>query len=1202
MRLSRFFRLRYYSWMRIPLIILGLIGFVAAVWIGFPMTGIEVMATVWLRATVIGVVLGTLFIIWLVKFLRRRKAAKALEEAVIPVEPEGDGKVLAERMSEALSTLKKTSGGSYLYDLPWYVIIGPPGAGKTTALANSGIEFPLAGDAASGMEGFGGTRYCDWWFAEDAILIDTAGRYTTQDSNVTADSASWESFLKLLKKSRPKQPINGIILAFSVEDMMTANPDALAQHAETVRTRLAEVHETLKIDFPVYVLFTKSDLISGFREYFSSFALNRRKGVWGVTFQTKDRKTLTHEAVPQEFDKLVSRLSDEVIDRLNEEPDGIARIAIFGLPGQMALMRDNVSDFLRRVFEPTRYKTNAILRGFYFTSGTQEGTPIDQVLGAMSRIGDGISGLQPGFMSGKGKSFFIHDLLAKVIFEERDWVSHDRKAVRRSTILRGVAMTLILGATVGLLGAFGYSYWKNDSLVETAAIEAESYSLDAQDEIRRELISDTDVATVLPFLNDLATMPAGYGDSQEATMLEGFGLGQRDRVQAAATSSYSDALEKMLRPRLILALERQMPAILRQGETTEIYRALKVYLILGGEGGKAEDNPTVVRYFEDIWRQTLTGRSGLDAREQLKRHLEAMLELDDTRELLVDLDNATVVAARQAIVQLPLVDQGYALIMDGADQAGLPDWELSKATGPTANQVFTTRNGADFSALKVPAVFTYEGFWGYFFPSVEEVGNKLREDQWVLGEEADRTNFDRQIERLDRALMSRYGEEFRAAWFDLFGQIGLANMSADTQRYQALGAAASASASPLLLLVEEVTRETMLMNELEGLDGLSPESIVSGDIGDQVSRQAFDRLRSRSSGLQRIIFDALSSRKTPGRVQPTGGDEPEANSLTAPIQRIQNEFTQWHLLLDGQAGQRPIDQLLGNLGRIWSNLRLSNSTPEQSAALMPGLLNDLTGNNSQLPPTLSALVNDAEDDFRKGATDASVEAMNRALNNQITFFCRETIDTSFPFAQSSRSLSMSNFAKFFGPGGDMDKYYSEYLKPHVERTSDGLAYRDDSPFAGRLSLNTLRQFERADRIRQAYFAGGSSNPQVEITVAHRDNHSSIESALLIINDAEIRSVRGQLPKTIVWPGTGTSTVLQFKPPLDRNSSLFVRGSAWTFIEFMNKAVSRQQQGDTTRAVFQLGGRTITYDFTINAITNPFTMRELREFDCPASVD
>ena len=42
-------------------------------------------------------------------------------------------------------------------------------------------------------------------------------------------------------------------------------------------------------------------------------------------------------------------------------------------------------DFLNRIFEPTRYHANATLRGFYFTSGTQEGTPIDQLIGALAR-------------------------------------------------------------------------------------------------------------------------------------------------------------------------------------------------------------------------------------------------------------------------------------------------------------------------------------------------------------------------------------------------------------------------------------------------------------------------------------------------------------------------------------------------------------------------------------------------------------------------------------------------------------------------------------------------------------------------------------------------------------------------------------------------------------------------------------------------
>ena len=57
------------------------------------------------------------------------------------------------------------------------VLVAPPGAGKTTALVNSGLKFPLSrGATPAAVAGVGGTRYCDWWFTEDAVLIDTAGR------------------------------------------------------------------------------------------------------------------------------------------------------------------------------------------------------------------------------------------------------------------------------------------------------------------------------------------------------------------------------------------------------------------------------------------------------------------------------------------------------------------------------------------------------------------------------------------------------------------------------------------------------------------------------------------------------------------------------------------------------------------------------------------------------------------------------------------------------------------------------------------------------------------------------------------------------------------------------------------------------------------------------------------------------------------
>src|SRR4029453_18566318 len=141
--------------------------------------------------------------------------------------------VLGQRFAEAVSLLRRSriggkrpvlaalAGRPYVYQLPWYVIIGAPGAGKTTALVNSGLEFPLAAHVGEKvLRGIGGTRNLDWWFASEAVLIDTAGRYTTHSSPREADRKAWLRFSRLMRRYRPRQPINGVLLTLSVSDLL----------------------------------------------------------------------------------------------------------------------------------------------------------------------------------------------------------------------------------------------------------------------------------------------------------------------------------------------------------------------------------------------------------------------------------------------------------------------------------------------------------------------------------------------------------------------------------------------------------------------------------------------------------------------------------------------------------------------------------------------------------------------------------------------------------------------------------------------------------------------------------------------------------------------------------------------------------------------------------------------------------------------
>ncbi|HUE11625.1 MAG TPA: type VI secretion system membrane subunit TssM, partial [Steroidobacteraceae bacterium] len=224
-----------------------------------------------------------LVVIWalivLVKYLGNRRASAKLAEAVVAQSAapaagasgaSREAVQLRERFEEAIATLKKTQpGGRSLYDLPWYVIIGPPGSGKTTALINSGLKFPLEQRfGKEALRGVGGTRNCDWWFTDEAVLLDTAGRYTTQDSDEAADSAGWGEFLGLLTKYRKRRPLNGVIVTLSAEDLMKHTSVERETNVTTVRRRLDELNRHLKVRLPVYLMVTKCDLISGFSEYF----------------------------------------------------------------------------------------------------------------------------------------------------------------------------------------------------------------------------------------------------------------------------------------------------------------------------------------------------------------------------------------------------------------------------------------------------------------------------------------------------------------------------------------------------------------------------------------------------------------------------------------------------------------------------------------------------------------------------------------------------------------------------------------------------------------------------------------------------------------------------------------------------------------------------------------------------------------------
>ena len=511
------------------------------------------------------------------------------------------------------------------------------------------------------------------------MLIDTAGRYTTQDSDAAADRKSWLSFLAILKRYRPRQPVNGVIVAISLSDLMTLNGQELGVYVSEIRKRLAEIRDSLGVHLPVYVLFTKADLVAGFSEYFADFDERRRRAVWGATFPPPRPGGAATVDVPGAFDALVRRLSAEVADRMAEEADPAARIAIFGFPAQFGLLKQRVGDFISGVFgadAPARRKRCA---ASISRPGPRKARPIDQLLGALARSFGSDAGRR---LSGKGRSYFLHDLLTRVIFAEAGWVSYDPAAERRGRIGRAAGLAAI--AAIGSIVIAGdRAQLRRQPRADPglgSCAGAVSAGWPARCWRRRRSTSPISRTSSCRWRRSGPFRP-GY-DNRDApvSLFEKVGLGQRRRLVSASEAAYRQALERLLRPRLLLEAEQAIQRNL--SDPIALYEPLKIYLMLGGKAPKT-DPDLIAAWLNRDWEENrFPGPGNREGRAVLERHVRAMLALDDAYDQTYPLDGKLIEAARRLLGPMSLLDRAKAVLVSSTAATALGNFRVAERAGP----------------------------------------------------------------------------------------------------------------------------------------------------------------------------------------------------------------------------------------------------------------------------------------------------------------------------------------------------------------------------------------------------------------------------------------------------------------------------------------------------------------------------------------
>jgi type VI secretion system protein ImpL len=1033
------------------------------------------------------VVLGLVFLAWgAVWGWRRwqaRKAGQALEgaldaeadKAVKAAAAQGKQEEVAavrERMAEAVKLIKssrlgETSGSAALYELPWYAVIGNPAAGKSSAVVKSGLKFPFADNTEQVIQGIGGTRHCDWYFTNEGILLDTAGRYAVHEE----DRSEWLGFLGLLKRHRAKAPLNGVIIAVSIAELGGQRSDFAIDLAIKLRQRVQELTERLEVFVPVYVVFTKADLIAGFVDFFEDRDRSERDKVWGATLPFEPAGKADAVALFDEhFDTLYQGLKEASVVRMSLHRGEQLPPGVLTFPLEFAALKPALRTFINTLFEDNPYQFRPIFRGFYFTSAVQEGQSTSR---ASERVAEqfGLQ-LQPGTSAAvyAHSGFFLKELFSKVIFADKQLVqqytSRNKMRLRYATFAGG-ALTLGL-----LLAGWTWSYTGNQAWV--ANVQADLVRAEQVQANRSDLASRLEA---LEILQDRLEQVQRQREQRPWQL--GLGLYQGDVVAERLKEEYYNGLQAVMLQPAAQAIASYLTDVNAHGDdlqpiqrladapgegeatavpkaaasnagggspyaqasssdVTQAYNALKAYLMLGDrqrlEAGHMSDQLT------RFWRTWLDANRGSLPREQLIRRAEHLMAFAVTQmsdpafpqmELNLSLLDQTRSNLRRVIKGMPARERVYGEIKARAATR----FPAVTVMGLVADGDRALMAGSN----AVSGVFTREAWHDYIKQAIKDAAHgELQSTDWVLKTAgSDDLTLEGSPEQIEKSLVAMYKTEYVREWQRFMQGISIQPFDSFEQAQVGMNRLGDPVSSPIAKVFRTLYDQTSWDNPSMINDRLGQGKLAFVDwfkqkvLGLSPAPVAIN-MDVKLGGSEAVPMGPIGKAFSPlnAMMAPRGEGEPLFNGYLSALAKVRSRFNQMKTQGDPGPGARKwmLETLEGG-GEMAEALKLideqmMNGMPEASRQTLRPLL------VRPLMQAYAVIVQPAENDLNRNWTAMVYEPYQR------------TLSAKYPFDRASRlEASPAEIAKVFGSEGAVAKFVETSLGALVIRRGDALAPR-----------------------------------------------------------------------------------------------------------------------------------------------------------------
>ncbi len=1015
---------------------------------------------------------------WLWRRYRRRQAGARLgdmlEQQAATDAPKAnpaqlqEQEVIRARMLDAISTIKgsklgQLSGDAALYELPWYMVIGNPSAGKSTAIASSGLQFPFADSKI--VQGVGGTRNCDWFFTTDGILIDTAGRYSVQEE----DRAEWFGFLSLLKKYRKKAPINGVVIAVSVAELTGNRPEFAINLAKNLRQRVQELTEKLEVQAPVYVVFTKADLITGFNEFFQDAELGERDRIWGATLPY-DQNAGGQQVLDQfdaRFDELYEGLKDTSAANMALQWREGMPPGVFTFPLEFSHIKAPLRTFIATLFEENPFQFKPVFRGFYFTSALQEGEPVSASSQRVAQRFD-IKLQQPADHGAayQQQGYFLLNLFRNVIFADKDLVA--QYASPAKTRMRYAAFIACVAVAGLALGGWTWSTMNNRQLV--ANVEADLAQAARVQAKRVDLQSRFEA---LQILQDRIEQLERYREHRPLSL--SLGLYQGDYLERKLREEYfSGVREVMLKPvgeslESFLNEVNRNPAALQPSARTaggpdaaakqaadpgaapasqqfkdssptsseDAYNALKTYLMLAdparAEGAHLNDQLT------RFWRNWLDANRGAMPREEMIRSAERIItfylsQIQDVSwprlEPKLALVDQTRDNLRRVVRGMPARERVYADVKARA-ATRFPTVTVARIVGEQDKELV-------LGSYAIPGTFTREAWEGFVQDAFRDAANReLQSADWVLKTASkDDLTLEGSPEQIQKALVELYKNDYAREWQRFLQGVTIRDLATFEAAAGAMNRLGDPQSSPIGKLVNTVYQQTSWDN---------PTLVDAGLKQAQRGAMAWFRetiLRQKPSQLN-INIPAGTPQNAALPLGPVGR---EFAGVARMVVAKDNNASLMRGYMDQMSKLRSRFNTIKNQGDPGPGAKqlmqqtLDGSGSELADALKYVDEQMLTGmSDTQKGAVRPLLVRPLMQAFAVIVKPAEAE-INKVWAAQVVAPFRQNLAPKYPFAVESRlEASNQDIGEIFGPAGAIAKFFDTTIGPLVVRRGDVLA-------------------------------------------------------------------------------------------------------------------------------------------------------------------